>query len=184
MSVNIKVWQAGSAVVTDMTNAQKRGKVCQVLRFNGWRPYPSDDPKVKLATRATDDVIYYLNNVDQSISFEEVVAKVEEILAKHGSEHTRVYRDEIKGVHAPVERITAGKEGSWGFSADETGVSVSDYVDQWNQPRSITHNQTPAKAYKLAKAVLAKLEKAETYSEACCILSAAGCRLHSYCAVD
>lgn len=202
MKIHVQTWQgSGSAQIVDMTNAGKAGKLCRVLRVMGWYNMTcgssETNPEAVKAHRQTGRVMMYLAklatgdicghacNVVEA-DFDAVAKQIETILADEDkTAHVSTYREEIKGIRAPRPVLTAGVQGQFSASADEDGISICDHVDQYNLPRMITPSrQSGSKAYKLAAKVWAAVEQATSFREAGDILSAAGCQLHYYCAMD
>lgn len=202
MKIHVQTWQgSGSAQITDMTNAGKNGKVCRVVRVQGWYNTTCGSsethPEAAKAHRQTGRVMAYLAKLATGdicghacdmveADFDAVVKDIAAILSDDdATSHVTIQAGEIKGIKAPRPVLTAGIQGKFSASADEEGITICDHVDQHNLPKMITpHGQTGNKAYKLAAKVWAAVEKATSFREAGDILSAAGCRLHYYCSMD
>lgn len=191
--VHIRTWQGEQAVITDMTNAGKRGKKCRTFHFAGWRPSVSGSDKASAAYKAFEcasEVQRFLADPSaHELTYDAIKGKLYEICGRHifagmPENYGRLYEEEIRGIDAPVVVLDAGVDGVWGGKADEKGISLSDYSDPYNLPASITHNQTGPAAYAAAKKVWAKVQKAKTMNEAASILREAGARLHYYCRMD
>jgi hypothetical protein len=185
MTIHVRVWSGtGSARVTDMTNAGKRGKACRVLRFSGWMPFGGEEFHQRCRDLCAQ-VLSYVQAQPADADFDPVAARVREIVQASGlPEHAvAVYDETIRGIDAPRPVLTAGVSGKWSASASEDGVSLRqlDDVNEWTE---ITHGQTPARAYDLAANVWPKVQAARTQVEASDILGAAGVRLHGYCGLD
>jgi hypothetical protein len=199
--VHVQVWTGtNTARVTDMSFADKAGKRCAVLTFRGWwENGPTDDPVRLDALQTTLDILRWLEEAGRETPFNLVRDRLSEIVEAAagrglrvrlaGDEsvpthyHLALYDEEIKAIDAPKPLLTAGVEGQWSASADETGIHVRDLmsVNEWTE---ITHGQTNARAYAIAKAVWPQVQTAKTRHEASAILRAAGAKLHGYCAMD
>lgn len=192
--VHTRTWPgSGTATVTDMANAGKRGKTCRVLRFNGWgagaaRPGTPEDR----CGGFCQGVCHWLDGISLHTDFEALRAELLARLAAYTAgdpEAARVYgivvRDEqIRGVDAPAVPLTAGVPGAWSAGADETGVTIRD-LDDVNEWMEITPSrQSGSEAYRRAAKVWARVRTAKTRLEASAILRAAGCKLHGYCGRD
>ena len=183
---HVRTWSgARSALVTDMTNAGKRGKTCRQLHVaEPWRHYSSGQT---LPQGWGDwlDLFSRLEALEKGTgeeSYEDIALLVRAACA--GCPEIKHDEREVRGVDAPRPLLTAGLEGVWSGSADEGGIHLRDLVDRNNEPTAITHDQTNARAYELARKVWDGVKLARTMGEASDILSAAGCRLHYFCAVD
>lgn len=194
MAVHIQTWRSGSATITDLTNAGKRGKKCPQLSFRGWIPGHTSGltHDAFLAVEASREVLVYLDDVEKdqaSLAFDAVVENVRTIVRdaiEKGAAANLVACDieEIRGVDAPKPVLTAGVQGQWSAAIDKEGVHLSDDADQHNQPAAITYNQSADKAYKIAKGVWDRVQECKTFSEAYSLLSESGCRLHYWCRMD
>lgn len=184
MAIHVKVYSgSGNGTITDMANAGKRGKTCRTLTFLGDAAAVIDRLCTTPEQRAARGGCYALEcrpvNEVRPDDFDAVCGEVR--AAAHPT--TRLIDGEIRGVDAPRPVLTAGVAGKWSAGADETGVSLHD-LDDVNQWTEITFKQSPAKAYELARKVWDRVKAAATRYEASNILTAAGCRLHGYCAMD
>ncbi len=194
MAIHIKTWRSGSATITDLTNAGKRGKKCFQLSFRGWIPgYGSGlTHDAFLAVEVSREVLVYLDEIEKdqaSLDFNFVATKVGEIVRsaiEKGAAQNLLSCDieEIRGVDAPKPVLTAGVQGQWSGAIDKDGVHLSDDADQHNLPAAITNNQSADKAYKIAKGVWDRVQECKTFSEAYSLLSDSGCRLHYWCRMD
>ena len=191
MGIHVQVWTGSrSARVTDMENAGKRGKLCRMLRFSGSGLAYSDklDDASKEAINYTNSILYYLEHEVGGIGYDEVRTKVLAFVAEARAKGVQewalgVHDEEIKGIAAPREVLTAGVEGKWSASADEGGISMRQ-LDDPNEWSEITHRQTYARAYEIARKVWPDVQKAKTLRDAAEVLRGAGARLHGYCAMD
>lgn len=192
MAIDIQVWRgSGSATITDMENAGKRGKTCRTFRFSGlaggmaW----SGQPYIR-AAEFTAQVLamlepgkpIYGQNFDTAVAMVEAVvdqARAEGI----GDGLIGGTLDEIRGVDAPVPELTAGN-GKWSGKADRDGVFLRDLTDQNNDPAMCTFKQSHSQAYRLAAKVWDRLATCETMHEASDVLSKAGVKLHYWCMID
>jgi hypothetical protein len=199
--IHVQVW-CGSACarITDMTNAGKRGKLCETLRFSGapWSHGSHLNPLQQLALDHTSAIVAFLRlmapqaeNGGELVDFafsavrDSLRAKVA-TARTHGvpEGYVALYEESIKGIKAPRQVLTAGVAGVWGGHADEDGISLSDLKDP-NMWREITHHdQSRARAYEIAAKVWPQVQQAKTLHDAAEILRAAGARLHGYCGMD
>ncbi len=186
--IHIQIHQAAAnAVITDMTNAGKRGKRCDSLRFRGFDPAYEVPPERQPAVALTWDILAKIKKLTPADDFAAVVTDITAQIeaAKVDPELVRVAPDSCRGVDSPRVRLLAGLEGQWHGYADENGISLSDETDKANEPAMITrHDQKNSRAYELAAKVWENVKAAQTFSEAGNILSAAGCSLHYYCRMD
>ncbi len=178
-----------TARIVDMTNAGKRGAVCNVLRVS-WNAFPGR-ADFALQNRLGDELGWMIGQPEfAALSFEDAAAIVESDIAEAreaGVPGWAMYsdRDTIRGIDAPRVKLEhADPEGRWTITADETGISISDLTDMNNLPRMITSRQSKAQAYAIARKVWPQVVKAESMWGAGDILGKAGARLHSYCAMD
>lgn len=191
MTIHIQTWSGSmSARITDMTNAGKRGKRCRTIRFQGTAlGYACGNPLWQLAGERTNEIIGRLQGLATETSFDDaltLVSRAVDVARIDGIGDTLInYEVETgcRGIDAPKPLLTAGND-KWSGSADESGISLRDNQDQYNEPRQCTHRQTHAEAYRLAAKVWEQVQQAETMHQASDILSAAGCKLHYWCAVD
>lgn len=189
MPIHVQIWTgARNARVTDMTHAGKRGKTCRQLRFSGCDLIASA-PECYAAAELTNEVLRRLDGLDTEVDFDSVVTMFE-----HVESHARAagidkcwlsaHEDEpIRAIDAPKPELTAGNE-KWSGRLDNEGVHLRDLTDRYNEPCECSHGQTGAQAYKLASKVWSQVKEAKTMGEASSILSAAGCKLHYWCAID
>jgi hypothetical protein len=186
--INAQIWGGcGSIRIVDMTNANKRGKTCDVISIDGgdswsyerandkWQAYRQ---LVGLLTEMHGSDFESRGGVNLDVEFETILKTARELGCNV------IERDAIRGIDAPKPVLTAGVDGAWSASAGSDGVSLADHTDRFNEPREITSGQTANAAYKLAAKVWGKLANCTTMHEASRILSEAGCRLHYYCAMD
>jgi len=193
MTIHVRTWPgSGSATVTDMTHAGKRGRKCRTLRISGapsnWNWPPADEAQ-RLAARHTVHVLHTLENLDGKASFEDARETVRDLIAEARQQgvpldYLTSYDEVIRGIDAPRPRLMAGVPGVWSGYADETGIHLSDDADQHNMPAEVTHKQTEAAAYSIACKVWDRVQKAATMPEASSLLTAAGARLHYWCRMD
>jgi hypothetical protein len=185
-SIHVRTWTGSESVrITDMANAGKRGKRCRVIRFQGWRP-SAGDATARAAADLCATVIGWAEHLDLATSFDSVAAELRAMVqaAALPAHCAGIHEEEIRGIDAPRPRLTAGLDGVWSGSVDESGVSLSDHTDRFNEPAACTHNQSEARAYDLAARVWPRVRACRTMSEAKDVLRAAGCRLHYWCRVD
>ena len=190
MGIHINVWDGSrSARITDMTNAGKIGKVCRVLRFNGYPCGYGVPGGSEAAYNVTNQAIGEIKELAPSDTFEHAADLLAKLTADARAAGVSegwfgVYEDTIKGIKAPREVLTAGVEGQWSASADVSGVSLMK-LDDVNEWREITpSSQTGPRAYALAAKVWPAVRQAQTMRQASDILSAAGVKLHGYCGMD
>jgi hypothetical protein len=191
MAIHVRTWSGSrSATITEMTNAGRRGKRCRVLRIEGCAgdPWSSDEPWAK-AVRHSQAILGEVARYGAECDFDVVAARVGYLVGRAREEgvpegHLGSRVESIRGIDAPRAVLTAGVEGKWSASIDENGVHLRDLndVNEWTEITA--HGQSRAEAYRLAASVWAKVEAATTRRDASHILSAAGCRLHGYCAMD
>lgn len=192
MTIHVQVWRgSGSARITDMENAGKRGKTCRTFRFSGlvggmaW----SGQQYVR-AAEFTAQVLAMLEpgKPIYGQNFDTAVAMVEAVVDQSRAEGIGdgligCTLEEIRGVDAPVPELTAGN-GKWSARADRDGLHLRDLTDHYNDPAMCTFKQSKPQAYRLAAKVWDKLAACETMHEAGKVLEAAGCKLHYWCMVD
>lgn len=175
-SIHIRTWSGSlSAVVTEMANAGRRGKVCRTLRLSG--SVYEQDP-------GYGEVFHFfcgLAELSGEESLDDVLLLARALQAE--VPEFKFYEETIRGIDAPRVRLVAGVEGAWIGSADEDGVGLADLRDRANEPRARSRG-TPARAYTLAAKVWARVQAARTYPEALDVLRDAGLDLSTYCAVD
>jgi hypothetical protein len=189
--ISIKTWSGNAcARITDLTNAGKRGKKCRVIRFRGidnhWRTStPETDDSYQLTCR----VLHRLNQASPDEQFDslraELVTMGVAVGDRFSEQHAQVviFEEEIRGVDAPQPNLTAGVDGKWYAAASETGISLG-ALDDVNEWREITHNQTGPAAYAIAKKCWQQVESSKTLHEAATILRNNGAKLHGYCGMD
>ena len=186
--INAQIWgMTGSIRIIDMTNANKRGKTCNVFVVDGGDPWSCDrNPEQWQAFKRLQGMLAEMHGSDfESRGGVNLDAEFETILSAARELGCNICeRDPIRGIDAPKPELTAGVDGVWSASASERGISLADHTDRYNEPREITSGQTCSAAYKLAAKVWDKLANCKTMHEASRILSEAGCRLHYYCAMD
>jgi len=179
---------SGSANITDMADAGKRGKTCRRLIILGRHSeWPDTREPGAMAQRYTAQVFESIK--DTADDFDTVRERVRDIIAVARIAGVpegllRCFDEEIKGIDAPRPKLTAGVDGVWSGSADEDGISLSDLADKMNYPHEITHGQTNATAYAIAKKVWPEVQRAQTMSEAAKVLRLAGAKLHGFCGMD
>jgi hypothetical protein len=169
-----------------MTNAGKRGKTCRVAWWSGFRwtgdPTQTDYVEADHNSLQSEVVIKALT---PEMSFDEALAAVRAAVDRFPAPWVLLSEpDEIRGIDAPKEKLTAGKDGVWCGTLDNHGVHLRDLTDPHNEPTMITHRQTNHAAYAMARKVWFRVMQATTMHEASEILRLAGCRLHYYCAMD
>lgn len=171
--IHVQIWVGSETVqVTDMTNARKRGKKCRVVVVHGG-----------------EEAVNMVKKFDLATPYEIIRDAITELASDRKSRGMRMdtYDEEIRGIDAPLppcDTLTAGIEGVWSASAGNHGISIHNIADRWNEWTEITHGQTKARAYGIAKKVWHLVLKAETCHEAADILSQAGAKLHGFCAID
>lgn len=188
--LHIQTWSGSrTARITEMTNAGKRGKTCRVLRFSG---VPFDDcyattKEQRDAVQITRDIGYEIEHLSDTADFDTVRAlllrKLVTFTAPDLPSMVQIYDEEIKGIDAPRETLTAGVPGKWSAGADEHGISLAQ-LDDVNQWREITSRQTHFAAYEIARKVWDRVLQAATLRDAAEILRGAGAKLHGYCGMD
>jgi hypothetical protein len=197
MSVHIEIWEGGpSARITEMVNAHKRGLDCRVLRVScvRWHCDPLKlKPEQQLAARYSTEMMAHISEIQRlsshvAFAFDDIreglISLVNLARSKGaGDSYLSVTDETIKAIRAPRVALTAGVEGKWSASADESGISMLDLVDV-NQWREITHRQTAARAYEIAAKVWPRVQAAPTLRAAAEVLRQAGARLHGYCGMD
>ncbi len=199
--IHVRNWTGdGSVTVTDMANAGKRGKVCQSFHQQGHHYAGSREDAANMASqRGILDIASYLAKLTgkkfgESINmvvdgnYAEVVAEISRIAAEAKANGAyswslNSHSDEIKGINAPKPKLVAGND-KFSAGADNDGIHLADLTDRFNEPREITSGQTNARAYEIAAKVWDRVQAAEDFRQASNILSAAGARLHYYCAMD
>lgn len=190
-NAHVQYWIGSqSARVTDMTNAGKRGKTCEQLRWQGLHiSYRADATgQMKAAQELSLETEWFLTHLDPALTYEDIKIALQNFQqkAQDGQLPAWAYQltiESCKGIHAPKPLLTAGQDGIWSASADESGLTLRQ-LDDVNQWTSITHKQTNNAAYSIAAKVWDKVAAAQTMREATEILSNAGAALHSYCAMD
>lgn len=170
-----------SVLITDMTNAGKRGKRCRTLTVLG-------DAEVidRLCTtadeRAARGGCYALAcrplNEVRATDFDALCAELRAV-KEDGSDF---HEGTIRGVDAPRPKLTAGVRGEWSASADQDGVTLTrlNDVNEWTE----SNRGSNAAAYERAAKVWPRVQNARTQREASDILEAAGVSLRGWCAVD
>lgn len=199
--IHVRNWTGdNSATITDMANAGKRGKVCQRFHLQGYHYHGSrEDAQAMASERGIFAIAGYVaklagkkfgDAIDVVIDgdYAEVVAEISRMAAEAKANGAyswafNSHADEIKGIDAPKPKLVAGND-KFSASADNDGIHIADHTDKYNEPREITHNQTNAKAYAIAAKVWDQVKAAADFRQASQILSAAGARLHYYCAMD
>jgi hypothetical protein len=186
--VHVRTWAAGQATVTEMTNAGKRGKKCRTVTFHGWVNTAHDrESEPGRSTNLALSVLHWLkDDVKADASFDAVAAELKRRVAEAGlpTHCASVAEGETRGIDAPRPKLTAGVEGLWGASADETGVTICRHNDVNGWAEITGSRQTATEAYRLAAKAWPRVRAATTFDEASEILTAAGCKLHGYCMMD
>lgn len=180
--IHIKTFRGGGdATVIDMTQAHKRGKTCRRFRAIGaMRTYDTDADR-----NATGAMLAAADALTAEATYDDAVAAIRAAADGYGATLIDFFEDAIRAVDAPLPRLVAGVDGVWSGSADETGIRLADLTDRANEPRAITHHsQTNRAAYARAAKCWPHVCAAKTMWDAQRVLSAAGCRLHSYCSMD
>lgn len=188
--VHVQVWPgAQSARVTDMTHAGQHGKRCRVWRVHGGQnarilDYLSTTETERQARIELPSWVLECRPICEmrlDASYDDLVAT----LTPLADPDTRYEEYTIRGIDAPVEKLTAGVPERWAASASETGIMLCDLSDRWNEWTEITaHGQTKPAAYRIARKVWPQVQAARTLHEASEILTKGGAKLHGYCAVD
>lgn len=190
--IHARTWMgSGCARVTDMANAGKRGKTCRTIRVSGvsWDHWVGKgDPVKEAAIQYTREMMYFVENLPDSSEFDAVRSNLLRIVdlarvAGVAEGLVAIYDEEIKGISAPRPVLSAGVEGVWSASADEGGIRMHalNDVNEWSE---ITHGQTNARAYEIARKVWVQVSEAKTLHEASTVLRNAGAKLHGYCGMD
>lgn len=179
MAIHLTLW-ISTARIVDMTNAHKRGKTCRVVELDAHTSTGSAFIRGTLTnwvktpeTKAAFGV--FLPDVD----FDTLLANIK----ARGTDDIYLREREIRGVDAPRETLSHTTE-TFSVTVNSSGVHLRDLVDRHNEPTMITSGQTALSAYSKAKKVWDKVTAATSYYEVADILRKAGCKLHSYCAVD
>ena len=177
--------RSNSIRIIDMTNAGKRGKKCKVFDFCGTLHYEGGIPET-IEERITYEIKQFVTSEEFPKTFDESVSAIMSKIKESGTSFPFYVKSfEIKGVDAPKEKLIAGLSGVWSGYVNENGISLSDQTDQNNLPCEITHHtQSDNTAYRLASKVWREVQQAKTMREASNILEKAGCKLHSFCAMD
>ncbi len=190
--IHTQTWSgSGSARVTDMTFAGKRGKTCQVLTVHGegsrWiEPSRTEQRK---AMDYTTEIHELIKSSAVESSFEEIQKQVTSVIDRAradgvGENWLSLESRTIRGVDAPKPKLVIDADG-FSACADDDGITINDKRDLNNEPSMITrHDQAKNAAYAIAAKVWEKVKSAKTFSEAGNILSGAGAKLHYYCRVD
>jgi hypothetical protein len=186
MAIFLQIWTGGcNAKLVDLTNAGKKGKTCKVLNLGS-------NHSPEQANFICHTLPSYLSppDAEQAKRGGIVVGMEYEALARvmRGGAAAFVgmtYHEEdtMKGVDAPKTTLSVEK-AKFRVTVDSSGVCIRDLTDKYNEPTAITTRQKPSAAYQKASKVWEQVRSAETFSEAQSVLSAAGCKLHSYCAMD
>ena len=193
--IHISTWYgSGTAAVTDMADAGKRGKKCRRLYVSGWigvgQVPGSDAEKVADATR---EIIRFLTDeCDENSDYDTVAAAVRTIAGNCNYGHDikptmmiHVTEETIRGIDAPKPKLTAGIDGVWSAVADKDGIMMRDLTDAANCPAEHTScKQTHHAAYQIAAKVWETVKAAKTMSEASRVLRDAGAKLHYWCMMD
>lgn len=177
-----------TTIVTDMTNAGKRGKVCRVIYAQSSHGHQLDDPgglflRCNLFEGMPDDTEWAIRRsgtVLPDASIESFAAFLE--TAPAGS--LTINEKTIRGIDAPLPPLVAGADGKWFASIDHTGLHMRDLSDPMNEPTLILRDQKASRAYALARKVWPQVEAAPTFGAAWTTLQSAGVSLHYFCAVD
>lgn len=190
--IDVRTWNGSrSATMTDMSNAGKRGKRCAVLRFSGVS-YPGSSDLAKQAILATDEIMDVIEGfkTSETLDFGTAAGIVEAMVAharKAGIPEGYVssYRDEVRGVDAPVPKLVHCVPGVFSAVADNDGLTLTDLADHYNEWTEITpSSQQNSHAYRLAAKVWSSVAQCSNLHDAANVLRAAGCKLHGFCAVD
>jgi len=185
--IHVEFWSGSNcARITDMTNAGKRGKTCRVARWSGFR-WTGDQTQTTYVeadhNSLQSEVV--IKALTPEMSFDEALSDIRAAMDRFPAPWVMLSEpDEIRGIDAPKEKLVAGKDGVWCGTLDTDGVHLRDLTDTNNEPTMITIRQTKGAAYALARKVWFRVMQASSMHEAGEILQAAGCRLHSYCAMD
>jgi hypothetical protein len=176
--IHVRTWSGSQTVlVTEMTNAGKRGKTCRTIHA-GFRGRVGDDAAgYGEWLHAINDVLPHLDAAETT--FDDAATYLR---ALAGIADLELREETIRGVDAPLPALSA-KGATWGASADDSGVHVADLADRANEPRSLSRGSA-ARAYKIAAKVFPTLRPEMSYHEVVAALETAGVDLHSYCAMD
>jgi hypothetical protein len=184
--IHVQTWiGTNSARVTEMDGAYKPGARLRVLRLHGHHGDSEPGRMIALNLRIFAEELPTATSFDDAermirARFAELCKVGKTVPEFTDAEPTRD-RD-IRGVDAPREALVFNCP-KWGIKADEGGISMHD-DDRHNEGRQITHDQSPRKAYEIARKVWEQVIQAPTMSKASDILGAAGARLHYYCGMD
>jgi hypothetical protein len=168
--------------MTEMDGAYKPGVRLRVLRLCGH--YGNDEPLQGIAL----NLRIFAEELPATTSFDDaermIRARFVELCRGVAvPDHAVPVRDrDIKGVYAPRVPLVFNCP-RWGIKVDEGGISMHD-DDRHNEGREITHDQSGARAYDIARKVWEQVIQAPTMSTAAHILTEAGARLHYYCGMD
>ena len=192
--IHVRTWPgSGTATVTEMVNAGKRGKTCRTLRFGGWRPgYAAGGSPEARCGDFCGGVCHWLATLSLHTDFEavrdELRGRLETYRAADPSAAlafgVSLAEHETRGVDAPKVELTAGVEGVWSAIASGEGVTIHalDDVNEWTE---ITPSRQHANvAYRCAAKVWADVRRAKGRHEVRAILEAAGCKFHGFCGRD
>jgi hypothetical protein len=185
--IHIRTWSgSGSARITEMIHAGKVGKKCRTLRFSG-SVYSGVQEPWRRSTDYTMRAIWLLDKTPLDTPFDVVRGNLAAIIAEANvpGSYLALYEEEIRGVDAPREPLWVGVPGKWSAGANESGVTIDDLADSFNEPCCITPSSQKGRvAYEKAAKVWHQVELAKSFREACEVLRNAGCKLHYYCRMD
>ena len=187
-SIHVQAWSGSGGIrITEMLNAGKRGKRCRAMRFQGSFSSYSPTEAHERAHTLTMVAIGWAQSLDLGTPFDAAKAHLEALIAQYGplpEGYAALYQEDIRGVDAPREKLTAGVPHRWSAKVDESGVFVSDDSDRHNEPALCTHQQTNGSAYERAARVWESVRACKSFSEVWEVLSGAGCKLHYWCRMD
>jgi hypothetical protein len=177
-SIHVRTWSAVlSGTVTEMANAGRRGKVCRVLELSASGVYDANPRRGEVGN--------FFSNVLGGLSGEEsyddvllVARALKDLCPEFGLRETV-----IRGIDAPRPELRAVVEGAWSARLDDDGLTVRCLRDAINEPTSYS-TSSKSRTHEVASRVWPALERQATYSQACRLLSDAGIKIKSYCAVD
>jgi hypothetical protein len=99
--IHIQTWKSQpAAIITDMTNAGKRGKVCRVFYWEGFRSRAANYSVADNNSLQTEIAIDNLKRTP-GIGFDEACTLVRFSVSEYPCEFAKVSEREIRGVDAP-----------------------------------------------------------------------------------
>lgn len=184
--IHVQTWTgATSGRITDMTNARKRGKTCDVIRFSGWNPYGEGEPYETIRNTCYD-IRRWLESLPADSDFATVAAELERRVNAAGlPEHAcAAYRETIRGVDAPLPVLTAsGPNDAWTASATIDGITIYDNKDQNNLP-AVMVNGSIQKAYGIVAKHWDRVKACPTFHSVDQLFRELGLSTHYWCRMD